>query len=407
MSVERLTGASMYGEIFEEELSRETVFRDSSKLMPEYVPQVLVHRDEEFRQLTRFFKPVLESRSSQRVLVTGSVGVGKTVLTRRFGAELEKAASSRGMALTYLHINCRKDRTIYSVIAKILQHFNPRWPYHGLGPEKLLNDVVTYLNSRDAYLTVTLDELDFFVQQNGPNLIYSLTRTAEESGGPNRISLIAIARDKSFLRSLDAATQSTFMHNVISLDRYSASQLKDILTSRMNEAFKPGVVEGDTIDLIADIASRWGDARFALELLWRAGMAADAEGVKQVTPEHARKAKAEVYPEIKREILRDLQLHEKLTLLAVARKLFLSKRAYAFTGDVEKTYRLVCEEYREEARRHTQFWEYLQRLGAMGLVDIKPSGVGQRGQSLKISIQEVPAEWLEKELEKLIKGKST
>lgn len=397
----------MYRDIFEEELSRDTVFRDPSKLMPEYVPQVLVHRDEEFRQLTRFFKPVLESRSSQRVLVTGSVGVGKTVLTRRFGAELEKAASSRGMALTYLHINCRKDRTIYSVIAKILQHFNPRWPYHGLGPEKLLNDVVTYLNSRDAYLTVTLDELDFFVQQNGPNLIYSLTRTAEESGGPNRISLIAIARDKSFLRSLDAATQSTFMHNVISLDRYSASQLRDILTSRMNEAFKPGVVEEDTIDLIADIASRWGDARFALELLWRAGMAADAEGVKQVTPEHARKAKAEVYPEIRRETLRDLQLHEKLTLLAVARKLVLSKRAYAFTGDVERTYRVVCEEYREEARRHTQFWEYLQRLSALGLVDMKPSGVGQRGQSLKISIQEVPAEWLEKELEKLIKGKST
>lgn len=397
----------MYRDIFEEEMNRDTVFRDASKLMPEYVPQVLVHRDEEFRQLTRFFKPVLENRSSQRVLVTGSVGVGKTALTRRFGAELEKAASSRGMILTYLHINCRKDRTIYSVIAKILQHFNPRWPYHGLGPEKLLNDVVTYLNSRDAYLTVTLDELDFFVQQNGPNLIYSLTRTAEESGGPNRISLIAIARDKSFLRSLDAATQSTFMHNVISLDRYSASQLRDILASRLVEAFKPGVVGEDTIELIADIASRWGDARFALELLWRAGMAADAEGVKEVTPEHVRKAKAEVYPEIKRETLRDLQLHEKLVLLAVARKLAISRRAYAFTGDVEKTYRVVCEEYHEKARKHTQFWEYLQRLGALGLVDIKPSGLGQRGQSLKISIQEVPAEWLEKEIEKLIKGRAT
>jgi len=395
----------MYGDIFEEEMNRETVFREASKLMPEYVPQVLVHREEEFRQLTRFFKPVLENRSSQRVLITGSVGVGKTVLARRFGAELEKAAGSRGMNLTYLHINCRKDRTIYSVIAKILQHFNPRWPYYGLGPEKLLNDVVNYLNSRDAYLTVTLDELDFFVQQNGPNLVYSLTRTAEEQGGPNRISLIAIARDKSFLRSLDAATQSTFMHNVIALDRYSASQLKDILLSRIREAFKHGVVEEDTVDLIADIASRWGDARFALELLWRAGMAADAEAAGVVTPEHARKAKAEVYPEIKREVLRDLQLHEKLTLLAVARKLNLSKRAYAFTGDVEKTYRVVCEEYREEPRRHTQFWEYLQRLNALGVVDIKPSGLGQRGQTLKISIQEVPAEWLEKEMEKLLREK--
>ena len=396
---------AVYRDIFEEEMDRETVFRDASKLMPDYVPRVLVHRDEEFRQLTRIFKPVLENRASQRALVTGSVGVGKTALTRKFGIELETAAKDRKFKLTYLHINCRKDKTLYSVLAKILQHFNPRWPYHGLGPEKLLNDAVKYLNAQDSYLALTLDELDFFVELNGPDLIYSLTRTAEESGGPNRISIIAIARDKSFLRSLDAATQSTFMHNVISLDRYNATQLKDILNQRVGEAFKAGSVEEDTVELIADIASRWGDARFALELLWRAGMAADSEGKDVVTPEHARKAKAEVYPEVKKEVLRELQLHEKLVLLAVARKLIVSKRAYALTGDVEKSYRVVCEEYGEEPRKHTQFWEYLRRISGLGLVDVQPSGPGQRGQSLKISIQEAPTEWLEKEIEKLLESR--
>jgi len=395
----------VYKDIFEEEMGRETVFRDASKLMPEYVPKELVHREEEFRQLTRFFKPVLENKSSQRVLVTGSVGVGKTALTRKFGAELERAASARKLNLTYLHINCRKDKTLYSVIAKILQHFNPKWPYHGLGPEKLLNDVITYLNAHDTHLVLTLDELDFFVQQNGPNLIYSMSRTAEESGGPSRISVIAIARDKSFLRSLDQATQSTFMHNVLSLDRYSVTQLTDILSRRVGEAFKASTVEEDTIELIADIASRWGDARFALELLWRAGMAADGEGKGVVMPEHARKAKADVYPELKKEVLRELNLHEKLALLAVARKLTLSKQAYLLTGEVEKTYRIVCEEYGEEHRKHTQFWEYLQRMSALGLVDVKPSGAGQRGQSLRISVQEAPAAWLEKEMEKFLEGR--
>ncbi len=392
----------MFGEVFEEELGRESVFRDASKLSPDHVPPVLVHREEEFRQLTRIFKPVIENKMSQRVLITGNVGVGKTALARRFGGELEPGAKGRKVNLTYLHINCRKDRTPYSVLAKLLQHYNPRWPYHGLGPEKLLDMIVTYLNSHDAYLALTLDELDYFVQMNGPDLLYSLTRAAEESGAPNRISIIAIARDKKFLRFLDPATQSTFMHNVLPLDRYTAPQLKDILNQRVGEAFKTGVIEDETIELIAEIASRWGDARLALELLWRAGMTADGKGKGMVAPEHVRQAKAEVYPEVKREVLRDLRLHEKLALLAIARRLKASKRAYALTEDIEKSYHVVCEEHGEEPRAHTQFWEYIKRIEGLGLIDFKPSRSKQHRRSFKVSIQEAPVVWLEKEMEKLL-----
>ncbi len=392
--------------IFEEELDRESVFRDASKLSPDYVPETLVHRDEEFRTLTRVFKHVIENKASQRVLITGSTGVGKTALSQRFGSVLESTAKGRKLNLIYLQVNCRKDKTPYSVLTKIYRHLNPRWPHHGLGPEKLLDTAVTYLNAHDAYLTLTLDELDYFVQLNGPDLLYSLTRAAEGTGGPNRVSIIAIARDKSFLRTLDVATQSTFMHNVLPLDRYTAPQLADIMKQRVGEAFKTGAVEEETVELIADIASRWGDARLALELLWRAGTIADGERKDVVMPEHARQAKAEVYPEVKREVLRDLELHEKLALLAVARRLKVSKRAYAITGDIEKSYRVVCEEYAEEPRAHTQFWDHLKRLDGLGLVDLQPSGPGYRGHSLRVSIQEAPVEWLEREMEKLLeKGK--
>ena len=392
-------------------MGRESVFMDASKLSPDYVPRVLPHREEEFRQLTRVFKPVLESGMSQRVLVVGSVGVGKTALARRFGQELEPAAKGRGLNLSYLHVNCRKDKTPYAVLMKLVEHYNPRWPCRGLGPEKLLDMVVTYLDKHDAYLTLTLDELDFFLQLNGPDLLYLLTRTAEESGGVNRISLIAIARDKErFLRSLDAPTQSTFMHNVLMLDRYTAPQLADILNNRILDAFKTGAVDEETVSLIADIAARWGDARFALELLWRAGMIADGEGADLVMPEHARRAKAEVYPEIKKEVLRDLQPHEKLLLLTVARKLKLSKRAYLLTGEALRSYRVICEEYSEHPRRHTQIWEYLKRMEGLGLVSLHPSGKEHRGKSMRISVPDVPVAMLEGELERLLraqaKGKS-
>jgi cell division control protein 6 len=391
--------------ILEDEMRRETVFKDASKLLPDYVPSTLIHRNDEFRWLVQVFRPLIENKASQRALVTGDVGVGKTVLALKFGSELVAASKARKMGFDYFHVNCRKDKTVYAVYAKLVQHYNPRWPYHGLGPEKLLDMIVTHLEAHDQYLLLTLDEVDYFVQLNGPDIIYSLTRTAEEAGKRNRISLVAIAKDQGFLHRLDEATQSTFMHNILTLSKYNSKQLADVMEQRAKEAFKAGVVDPETIELIADTAARWGDARLALELFWRAGTIADRSRADEVLPEHAREAKVEVHPEIKREVLRDLQLHEKLLLLALARKLKVSKRAYAITGEVEGSYRVVCEEHDEKPRAHTQLWEYFKRLENLGLVDVQLSGPGQRGKSNRASIPDVPVAWLEKELLNAIKGK--
>ena len=395
----------MFKEIFEEELSRRSIFKDPSKLSPDYVPKVLVHRDEEFRQLTRVFRPAVESKAGQKVLITGSIGVGKTVLAMKFGEEFVSAAKKRGMRLDYLHINCRKQKSPHMVAQELANHYL-RLPPRGFSPEELLKEVTRWLEKHDAYLALALDELDFFIQQNGPDLLYALTRSAEELGALGRISLIAIARDQSFLRSLDAATQSTFMHNVVGLDKYSAPQLVDIMNARVKEAFRVGVVEEDAVALIADIAARWGDARLALELLWRAGVLADEENKNRVTPEHARRAKAEVYPEVQKEVLKDLQPHEQLVLLALARRLKISGQAYALTGELERAYCVVCEEYDEQPRGHTKLWEYLKRMEGLGLVDTQPSGKQLRGQSRKVSIPDVSVAVLESELERLFEKRS-
>jgi cell division control protein 6 len=391
--------------ILEAELRRPTVFRDAGKLLPDYVPPTLVHRDKEFRWLTQVFRPVMDAGASQRVLISGGVGVGKTVLARKFGSEFGSLARESGLQMDYLHINCRKDKTVYTVYARLVQHYNPRWPYHGVGPERLLSMIVTHLDAHDKYLLLALDELDYFIQLNGPDLLYSLTRMAEETGKKNRVSLVAIAKDQGFLYKLDPATRSTFMHNILVLPKYTARQLLDIMEQRIGMAFKGDAVDPETTELIADISARWGDARLALELLWRAGLIADREGSDVVLPEHAREAKAEVHPEIRKETLGELSLQEKLLLLALARRLRISKKAYAMTGEIEKSYQVVCEEYGERARKHTRLWEYFKNLESAGLVDLQPSGPGQRGTSTKVSIADIPVVWLEKELVKILKGK--
>ncbi|KXA91829.1 hypothetical protein AKJ63_00705 [candidate division MSBL1 archaeon SCGC-AAA259D18] len=392
----------MYRDIFEEEMARGSVFKDQSKLSPDYVPGELVHREEEFRELIRLFRSVLEDRASQRVLITGSVGVGKTALTLRFGEEFESVAKKKGLDLTYVHINCRKQGTPPMVLHKLTSNLPLGVPRRGFTPQELMERVVDYLKKRDAYLTVTLDELDYFVRQNGPDLLYSLTRTAEESGGPSRLSMIATAHSSNFLDRVDDATKSTFMHNSIDLDKYNAEQLADILKQRMKVAFKSGMVEEGTIELISDISARRGDARFALELLWFAGRIASQGEVEEVSPNHVRKAKSKIHPGIRREVLGDLSKHELLFLLGLSRRLKISDGAYSVTGDVEEAYKVVCEEYGEEPRTHTQFWKYIGRIENLGLIDTELAGEGYRGRSQRISISDAPPDMMEDEIEELL-----
>ena len=122
------------------------------------------------------------------------------------------------------------------------------------------------------------------------------------------------------LEKLDESARSTLQRSIISLERYGKPQLIDILSQRVSMAFELGAVEEDVVELIAELAfSETGNARFGIELLWRAGKYADAEQACIVEAEYVRLAVSNIIPGIRRNELAGLGLHEKIFLLAVAR----------------------------------------------------------------------------------------
>lgn len=70
-------------------------------------------------------------------------------------------------------------------------------------------------------------------------------------------------------------------------------------------------------------------------------------------------------------------------------------------GEVEKEYKVVCEEFNEKPRAHTQTWKYLKNLSQVGLVSTKVSGKGQRGKTTLIGLS-LPSEKLETEILRLL-----
>ncbi len=384
-----------------------SVFKDESKLDINYVPQHLLHRKLQLNLLNQFFRFAVESpgKMTQRALIIGKIGAGKTVLSQHFGLNITKEAKQRNINLNYIHINCRECKgSLFMVLQRAIMKFIPNFPRRGYSAEELLQALMQILDEKDAYLILTLDELESLVQNEGSDPLYNLSRIQEDRiNAPKRLSLICILRQPEHLENLDPSTRSTLQRNIIQLQEYSESQLEDILDDRVNLSFRDGTVPHQTMSLIAELGkSEGGNARYAIELLWRAGKYADASELREVLPECVRNAVVSVYPVVRRDMIPEFGLHEKLFLLGVARHFKQTDSAYMSMGDAEEAYALACEEYGEKQRGHTQIWKYVKSLSASGIIETMVSGVGQRGKTTLISLSRVPASDLEQEIVKLL-----
>jgi len=383
--------------------SRHSVFRDEAKLDINYVPACLPHREKEQRLLTEFFSYVLRfpEKMAQRVIVTGDVGTGKTALCQRFGADVTSEARKRGVNLRYVHVNCREFKGKLSLtLQHVVSVLHPTFPKRGFSAEELLSTLLQSLDEENAYLILALDEFDSLAAAEGSDAVYSLTRLQEmRQNMPQRVSLIFIMRDLSLIAHLDASARSTLQRNVISLEKYSKQQLIDILNDRVSMAFEPSNVPEDVVSLAADLGyAENGNARFAIELLWRAGKYADAEDLGMVTAECVRKAMSSIIPTLQKSELASMGLHEKLFLLAVSEVFKNSRKAYATLTEIESAYAVACEEFDAKPVSHTQLWKYVQSFSALGILKTAVSSAGARGRSTLIYLPAVPAEELEREL---------
>jgi archaeal cell division control protein 6 len=383
--------------------SRRSVFKDESKLDINYIPQKLPHRETELRLLMEFFSFVTRcpDRMAQRVILTGDVGTGKTVLAQHFGASITSEANRRAVKFRYIHVNCREFRgNLLPIIHQALTTFRPTYPSRGYSEPEVLSMLLQVLDEEQVSVVLALDEFDSLIENEGSDAVYKLTRLQEmRQGKPQRLSFIFIMRELKAIDQLDESSRSTLQRSVIRLERYGKDQLIDILSDRVAMAFELGAIEEDVVALIAELAFKeTGNARFGIELLWRAGKYADAHDAEMVEAECVRMAISSIIPSVRRSDLASLGPHEKLFLLAIARFFKENDQAYASLIEVEKAYEVICEEFDQKPNSHTQIWNYAQYLSSMGIIKIEVASSTARGRSTQVSLPAIPAVELEKEL---------
>jgi cell division control protein 6 len=394
-------------DFFEELLKKPSIFLDESKLDINYVPKRLPHRDKELSLLSQLFLTLITNPNSisRTILITGKTGIGKTATVKLFGDMLINASKKRNLLIRYVHVNCRKEKTSYKVLIRIIRTLNKSFPKRGYSPQDLLEVIIDFLNYHDLYLLIVLDELNYLINRK-EDLIYSLTRINDDSVyAPQRVSIIGIVRDISCLNNLDASTMSTLQRNIIKFKMYSKSQIFDIIRYRAEISIKKNGFTDDIIELISDLVLENGDIRYGLNLLWRASKIAEGRNLKCITKECVRLGNQDLVPFSTQDTLQFMSSQKLIFLLSVIKSLKKSKMTQISLPEILEFYNILCENLNKHPKSYSQLWNYLQDFKREKILSINIKSESIKGRKAFINVQDVGLSTFEKVINKLLKLK--
>jgi Cdc6-like AAA superfamily ATPase len=226
------------------------------------------------------------------------------------------------------------------------------------------------------------------VRKDNFDLIYKLLRIDESQNRQGSLSLILVSQDSMLLKLFEPAIISRLgASNVLKLKPYNQKGLTEIAKQRADIACRNGSVSDEILEKIGIMASESGDARLAIELLDSAIRRAESAGRGEVLIEDVEQSSTRA-ASIEPSQVDRLSKDQKIIMLGLCRR--LKKESEINTGDAEKLYHLVCEEYETKPKSHTTFWKHLKLLENEGLIETRndKSNVG-RGRTQYITMNNV------------------
>ena len=105
----------MTGNIFDDFLSRKTLFVDKEVLRHDFRPKKLPHRQSEIEKLTFNLVEALNGHIPSNMTLYGVTGAGKTAVTSYVCDELEAKGREINRPVQTIMVNCRQIDTQYRV----------------------------------------------------------------------------------------------------------------------------------------------------------------------------------------------------------------------------------------------------------------------------------------------------
>lgn len=380
-------------EIFDS-FDENNIFKDKSFLQTNYKPETIPHRGEQIKQIASILAPVLRGEKTSNLFLYGNTGTGKTLSILKVKDALQKRmqkSDDSNFELKINYLNCKLKQvadTEYRILAELIRQLGGTVPATGLPTQEVYSRFIEIIDSKKQLVVLILDEIDQIVNKMSNNFLYNLTRLNSELS-KSQLSVVGISNDLTFLDNVDPRVKSSLSEEEIVFPPYNALQIQDILTKRVEGAFKEGVLEEGVVAKCAAYAAREsGDARRALDLLRVAAELAERGSSLKITVAHIDEAKNKIERD---KILDVISSHPKqfqIVLYSIIKLSEENKNESFFTGDVYNYYQKLCSIYRIEFLTQRRVGDIIQEFDMLGIINVRiiSKGRGGRMREIRLSI---------------------
>ena len=367
-----------------------TIFRDKSLLQSNHIPDQILHREEQIKQIASILAHVLRGEKPSNLFLYGKTGTGKTLSINYVSEELQKRHKKENNSkLRVEYLNCKLKKvsdTEYRILAELIKKLGGEVPQTGLPTQAVYGKFIDLIDSERQLVVLVLDEIDQAVKKISSDFLYNLTRLNSELSN-TQICLVGISNNLTFLDELDPRVRSSLSEEEIVFPPYNATQLQDILSKRAEKTFKENVLGDGVISKCAAFAAReHGDARRALDLLRIAGELCERDRSKKILIKHIDEANNKIERDKILDVISTEPRQFQLVLYSIIQLSEKNKEGPIFTGDVYNLYSSLCSKSKTEVLTQRRVSDIIQEFDMLGIINVKVISKGRGGRTREIKL---------------------
>ena len=340
--------------LFGEIPSEKPIFKDELSLDFDYIPNEIILRDNELKEIANNINPLIFRKKASNVLVYGNPGIGKTMCVKKVLDELNKHTNK----IKTIYMNCWKTPTKHYFLTELAKKLGLVF-LGGKGSDFLLSQIVKKLKKEEGFVLV-LDEADKI-----PDLSFLYILLEELSNS----CYVFVANSKEFLTKLDPRIRSRLILNELKFRDYLLKEIIEILELRSKIAFEDGVISKETIEKVAIEVDKNKDLRVGLAILRELGRTAERSNDDKITDEHLKEVLKKVENLRLKSSLPNLKDDEKVILEIIKNNPGIK------SGELYNKVKNKIELSERSIRR------VINNLENRGFIITKETGKGYRGKS--------------------------